>query len=102
MTEWSRREYEDYEELGRRLDGLSEALLAFQQQVVRMWDLGSGETEQTRHLAPDTQVLKMVITLQDLHKQLALECAAELDESDVPEGKPHVPSPFDQRNPFGA
>jgi chromatin segregation and condensation protein Rec8/ScpA/Scc1 (kleisin family) len=97
MTEWGGREYKDYEELGRRLGALDEALTAFQQQVVRMWNLGSGETEQTRHLAPDAQVLEMVLTLQNLHRQLALECAAELGEADVPEGRPRIPPPFDRR-----
>lgn len=102
MTEWGRREYGDYEELGRKLEALEEALLDFQQQVVRMWELGSGASEETRHLAHDAQVLSMVLTLQRLHQQLALEFAAEVDRADVPEGKPHVPPPFDQRNPFGA
>lgn len=98
MTEWGRREYRDYEELGRRLDALDEALAAFQQQVVHMWDLGSGESKQTRHLAPDAQVLRIVVSLQHLHRQLALEFAAEIDEADVPEGKPRFPPPFDRRD----
>ena len=67
---WGRREYEDYEELGRKLEALRETLYAFQGQVVMMWDLGSGETEQTRHLAHDVQVLDMVLTLQRLHQDL--------------------------------
>jgi hypothetical protein len=103
MTEeagsWGRREYEDYEELGRRLEALREALFALQGQVILMWDLGSGETEQTRHLAHDVRVLDMVYTLEQLHQDLALELAAEVDEKEVPEGKPRFPSPLDRRSP---
>ena len=102
MTEqsgsWGRREYGDYKELGHRLEALREALYAFQVQVVMMWDLGSGETEQTRHLAHDVQVLDMVLTLQRLHQDLTLELAAEVDEKEVPEGKPRFPPPFDRRS----
>ncbi len=101
MTEqvgpWGRREYEDYEELGRRLEVLDAALLAFQQQVVKMWGLGSGEAEETRHLAPDVPVLEMVLRLQRLHQQLTREFSAEVEEADVPEGKPRCPTPFDRR-----
>ncbi len=102
MSEWGRREYGDYEELGQKQEDLVDALSAFQQQVVRMWGFGSGEVEQTRHLAPDIPVLEMVATLKRVHEQLALQCAAEVDEGDVPEGKPRIPPPFDQRGPFGA
>ncbi len=98
----SRREYEDYEELGRRLEAFEDALLALQDQVVKMWEMGRGTTEQTRLLAPDAQVLSMVVTTQRLHQDLALQCAAEVEEKDVPEGKPRIPPPFDRRSPFGA
>ena len=102
MTEesgsWGRREYRDYAELGRRLEALREALSAFQGQIALMWDLGSGETEQTRHLAHDMLVLDMVNTLHRLHQDLGLELAAEIDEKEVPEGKPRFPPPFDRRS----
>ena len=96
-----RRQYEDYEELGRRLAALEEALIALQGEVFRLWGLNSGATEHTRHLTPDVQVLIMVNAAHRLHQQLALECAAEIDEADVPEGKPRIPPPFDHRHPFG-
>lgn len=101
MTEqagpWGKREYEDYEDLGLKLEALDEALLAFQQKVVWMWDLGSGEAKETRHLAPDVPVLEMVLLLQRLHQQLTLEFSVEIEEAGVPEGKPRFPTPFDRR-----
>lgn len=100
-----RRTYEDYEELGRYLDAAQEAIHKAQAKSFNMFgglepraEVGETVTLETRP-APtsyDKQILQAVVILNNLGSELAMNFHAEIEESEVPLGKPRTPPPFDR------
>jgi hypothetical protein len=96
------RVYEDYEEMGQYLQSAREGVLQAQ---AKSFDMFGGldpltEGTVTMETTPtptsyDTNILQLVLILNDLRSELAMNFHAEIEESEVPPGKPRTPPPFD-------
>jgi hypothetical protein len=100
-----RRTYEDYEEMGRYLKAAEEAVHRAQTKSFDMFggldpltEVGETVTLDTRPspTSYDKEILQLVVTLNNLRSELAMNFHAEIAESEVPPGKPRTPPPFDR------
>ena len=103
MSRERERTYEDYEEMGRYLQAAYEAVGKMQGKSFDMFGgleaLTEGTVTMETRPAPtsyDTTILQLVVRLQELRSELATEFHAEIEESEVPPGKPRTPPPFDR------
>jgi hypothetical protein len=89
------RRYEDYEELGQRILDVEVAINQMQAQLIRMFSV---EAEDRRPMTShyDREALDVVLLLSKLRSELATDFHAEIEESEVPRGKPRTPPPFDR------
>lgn len=89
------RSYEDYEELGRYLEDVDDALGQLQGKLMYMFPL---EDEERRPLPSEYEghTLDVRFALDKLRYAIVLELDAELPGLEVPPGKPRKPPPFDR------
>jgi hypothetical protein len=97
--EW--RTYEDYVELGRYLEAAQYAIAKAQRKSFDMFGgldpLTLGVVTMETRPTPtsyDKTILQLVVALERLRSDLGVEFHAEIDESEVPPGKPRTPAPF--------
>jgi hypothetical protein len=90
-----RRRYEDYEELGRRIMDVEATIAQLQAQLIRMFSV---EDDEGRLVASqyDTEARDVVLLLGRMRSELATNFHSEIEESEVPRGKPRTPPPFDR------
>jgi hypothetical protein len=106
MSRRRERTYEDYEEMGRYLWAAYEAISEAQGKSFEMFGGLEALTEGTATMetrpAPtsyDDTILELAVTLEHLISELATNFYAEIDESQVPPGKPRIPPPFERGEP---
>ena len=103
MVRRKERTYEDYEELGRYLEAAEEDVRRAQRKtldMIRGLKPLSEDRPVTMETRPaptshDRRILELVIILDYLRSELAMDFHAEVPESEVPPDRPRTPSPFD-------
>jgi hypothetical protein len=96
-----RRTYRDYEEMGWYLEAAQLAVSKAQRKAFDMFGglgpLTEGTVTMETRPTPtsyDETILEAVLILEKLRSELAADFHADIDESEVPPGKPRTPPPF--------